>query len=335
MAKRAHHDDPREEPPIRELEIEAGNERSDLRASAPKPGSGAVIVVLVAAVAAIVGITYGFLLGRGDRELVSQTSVAGTTTTTRFTPTTAVPVVGEIRVQFVRTAPGRDLGIGVTEYLNANLFTTLTADSDGIIWAGGNSGVVRLDPATGEFTKLTDTDGTGPVNVISIAAAPDGSVWVTSDRGLSHWREGAWTDDSRFSSAGGTERWPGALALGDDGTVWLATHQWGSGGERAQIHHSRAPFLGDIPTSTFDHFVQAIEIDQEGRVWILTNRRLWQFDGEWHPTLEPGPRWFHAMAADAAGVLWFGAEDRIFRWDGDDLSERFWGAPTPDPADPM
>ncbi|MCP4248573.1 MAG: hypothetical protein GY778_16105, partial [bacterium] len=73
----------------------------------------------------------------------------------------------------------------------------------------------------------------------------------------------------------------------------------------------------------------------DGRIWALTERGLWEFDGEWQEAVEAGPRWFQAMAIDGRGIVWLASENRIFHWDGLALTERFSGAPQPNHSDPL
>jgi len=172
------------QPAIREISVDEGGSPRTLDAPTPRTGPSWWIPVLVV-IATVAGLGYGFLLGRGDLPDVPETSDSTATTTTLATTTTIADPFAQSYVAFVRATPGHDLGVGVTEYLNPNLFDAVDVDEEGNIWAGGTSGVVRLDPATGLFTRLTETDGTGPLDITTITAAPDGTVWAASSRGLS------------------------------------------------------------------------------------------------------------------------------------------------------
>ncbi|NNC93503.1 MAG: hypothetical protein HKN80_13540, partial [Acidimicrobiia bacterium] len=234
------------QPAIREVGIEESGIPRTLERSPPASRPWVAAFVIAAAVA---GLAYGFLLGRGGRPDPTAASALSTTTTSTTPATSAVTSAPESPFPesleaFVRAAPGHSLGRGVTEYLNPNRFYALAVDGEGIVWAGGPSGVVRLDPATGEFTKLTETDGTGPLDVTELSSAPDGSVWAATDRGLSHWDGEAWSHDSGYPRSYAEHVWTAGLEVGTEGDVWLASYafQPGDWAPAVRIHRLHEPY---------------------------------------------------------------------------------------------
>ncbi len=75
---------------------------------------------------------------------------------------------------------------GWTSYTNANNVQAMAFDLDGHLWTGGDGGVVKLDPATGDDTQYSADDGLAPAPVSSISLAPDGSLWFGTHIGVSH-----------------------------------------------------------------------------------------------------------------------------------------------------
>jgi hypothetical protein len=290
-----------------------------------------LVVAVIAALAA--GLGYGFVLGRGDRPTDSIEQATSTTSTTSPTATTVGVVDLDTQaVVFRRSAAGHSLGRGVTEYLNANRFSTIAVDEGGLVWAGGPAGFVRLNPATGEFDRLTDTDGSGPLDVRDLTIGPDGSVYAATPRGLSHWDGFGWTHDSVLvrEMAGWGPEWGsvmevGPVAVAPDGTIWLASHVWAGWTSTSYLHHSSAPFSGDVPTTELDGYVHGLAVGPEGAVWALTDEALWRYDGLWTKASLTG--WASTMAVDASGAVWVGREQDIVRiegGDGDTTTEISW-----------
>jgi hypothetical protein len=320
---------PEREPAIREISIEEAGGPQPLDAPPPRPW---VIAIVVGAAA--VGLGYGLLLGRGDRPRpdvppTPDSTIATATTSTSVPPFASPELFQEGRVSFVRGSTGHMLGPGVTEYLNAGYFAAVAVDAHGIIWAGGSSGVVRLDPTTGLFVKLTASDGTGPRDVTEIAVGPDGTVWAASSRGLSHWDGAAWGHESRFNSSYPSQRWVSGLDVGPQGEVWLATNSWDDGGwtSTAQIHRLEEPYFGEMWSVTASSEVGGMRVGDDGTLWVIVRNQLWSFDGTWHMVIGLGAGWYHTLAIDAVGGLWIGGENQIARWDGEALTRVEWGAP--------
>ena len=173
-------------------------------------------------------------------------------------------------------------------------------DSDNVQWLVTDSGVIRYDPATVEWTAYSESDhpvledvtaglvtqdgtvwlggtdglvrfdgvdwvasdvsGSTPEWVDDMAEAPDGSLWVTADGELHHLDGGQW---SSFSWPGGG--WLESIAVAPDGAVWVG--------------HEGLGRL-DPATGTWQVFstddglahqeVRAIYVTPDGVVWVGT-----------------------------------------------------------------
>jgi ligand-binding sensor domain-containing protein len=314
------------EPAIHEVSIEEGGAPRSLETVAPASRPWLIAIVAATAIAAL---AYGFMLGRGDRPGAPTSSAPGSPTTSTSTATSLNPnPYPEGLEGFIRAAPGHALGRGVTEYLNPNLYEALTIDTDGTIWAGGPSGVVRLDPTSGEFTKLTDTDGTGPLDITALATAPSGEVWAASPRGLSQWDGEAWTHASRYPRSYPEDLWVAGLEIGAEGDVWLATNAWTPQEYSAsvvRVHRLREPYAGDMPAFSMGSAVTAMSL-VDNTLYLVSGANLWQYDGEWHPATGLQPAQFHSMAIDGTGTVWLAGENRIVRWNGSTQVDVPWGA---------
>lgn len=72
--------------------------------------------------------------------------------------------------------------------LSANrTYHAIAEDGDGMIWAGSNLGLQRLDPASGKVTAFMHTDDPESVSdnrINSIYQAQDGTLWIGTQNGL-------------------------------------------------------------------------------------------------------------------------------------------------------
>jgi hypothetical protein len=243
----------------------------------------------------------------------------------------------EGRAGFVRAIPGHEVFDGVTEFLDFNHFRSIAIDDDGLIWTGGPSGVARLDPATGTFTPLTGTDGTGPLDVRRIAIGRDGSAWAATDRGLSHWVDGEWDYDSRLPTDHDRETEITDLQIASDGRVFVAAHSWSETweSESVQIYWGEAPFLGDVAAVTVPGWVSDLTAGPSGEMWATGEGGLWRFEGKWARQAVTGLIHGEDIEAATDGILWITSGERLWWWDRQELRvhEVEWRtAPTdPDP----
>ncbi len=102
--------------------------------------------------------------------------------------------------------------------------TTLVEGQDGSLWFGlFQDGVIRLQ--SGKMTHYTTTDGLANNRVESMLVARDGTIWVGTRRGASHWDGIAWQG---WSSLGYPD--PDGLLVEKfyetrDGTIWASTSE--------------------------------------------------------------------------------------------------------------
>ncbi|RZV45698.1 MAG: hypothetical protein EX267_04880 [Acidimicrobiia bacterium] len=310
------------EPAVQVLDVTQDGETS---ATGSEPRASPRWLVVAVVVALATGLGYGFVLGRGDRSADGVDRPASTTNTTALEMTSVnVGTLETYPVAFHQSEPGHDLGRRVTEYLNPNVFRTIAFDEDGLIWAGGPAGVVRLNPATGEFDRLTDSDGTGPLGVHELAAGPDGSMFAATARGISRWNGFEWIQGSvvnqEMSENGRLTPEVGPLAVASDGTVWLVTRERSAWTTQSHIHHGPPPFHDEVPTTKVDGYIEDLAIGPEGVIWALADDSLWRYDGAWSRTSLDG--WPSAISVDTEGGVWLARDTHIVHIMAED------GAPT-------
>lgn len=161
--------------------------------------------------------------------------------------------------------------------------TAIAKDPAGHLWFGTHgAGVVRLDPASGQFTTFAhaaaDPRSLNHNRVTAMRVDRSGSVWIATDFGLSRF-EPATQDFSTFRPQHPSLVQYRSIAEDAGGALWLATS-------------SRGIQRFDPRTGSFTLFdaelraaqppghnrVNSIHVDRAGNVWAATFRGLGRFD---------------------------------------------------------
>ena len=255
---------------------------------------------------------------------------------------------------------------------------TVLADREGAVWVFGSGMLRRLDPAPrtwrgwtasddaafgassmagvaagggiwlGTDDQLLWFDGTGFRDVIdgppgmptrgSVAEAPDGTLWIVTERGVFHWDGTSWT----AAGAGRTSTAAGPIAVDHAGRVWVADYHYpGPVGDGISVYDGTswrtytaadaAPLSGrgnpDDATGTWvGNTPQAIVAAPDGSVWVATEGGLARFDGtSWRPSTAAETGFATApgsLAVAPDGTVWVtgyaceGSPVRVARFDG-------------------
>lgn len=190
--------------------------------------------------------------------------------------------------------------------------TSIAQDSEGFIWIGGDSGLVRYDGTA--FRKFTSRDGLPTSSVSRVLRRRGGGLWVATEGGLAAYHRGAFAPVREgggiFQPTRGS-----ALALDGEGTLWALGRdglyrQSGDGlarvdGLPAGLGRALAcrPGTGSVfavvdarvwerrKDGTWDSFsredglpddgIESLAVDGEGRLWVVGTRLLrYQDPGE-------------------------------------------------------
>jgi ligand-binding sensor domain-containing protein len=85
------------------------------------------------------------------------------------------------------------LKYGLQDGLRSVRISTLVEDHSGALWIGTTGGGVTRR-AEGRFTSFGATEGfPAGVDVVSMSAGRDGSVWIGTSQGLVRWKDGGFT----------------------------------------------------------------------------------------------------------------------------------------------
>ena len=192
--------------------------------------------------------------------------------------------------------------------------SAMVQDSEGYLWLGTTSGVVRFDGA-----RFTPWDALYPAglprrNVLALALSRDGSFWIGFNRGAGSVSVGAWRNGVLTFPAAGVPPQGATTSILEDrtGCVWGvsdgALHRW---------RHGRWDIVrgGALGRAT----VVSVREDAGGAIWVGTRHGVFRTrDGEAFELVAPGIARETSQGAD--GALWM--TDPVH-------GARRHGAPTP------
>jgi ligand-binding sensor domain-containing protein/signal transduction histidine kinase len=177
----------------------------------------------------------------------------------------------------------------------------LQQDRDGALWFGTeNAGLHRLQPR--RIQTLTTADGLAGDNPECALEAKDGTFWIGTDKGLSHFTGDACTN---FREHDGLAR-PIVRALAQDrnGIIWIGTLgglNFLEGGRLKEFH---------IPGDWVEGKIRALLVGRDGALWVGTVRGLHRVQGEqrWKGTTAEGlgANEVLALLEDRDGSIWVG-----------------------------
>jgi len=171
-------------------------------------------------------------------------------------------------------------GVGAHEGLSSDNTTTVVEDNAGALWVGTSGGGLNVlrrgATGLGSNRNYTVRDGLLSDVILSLAAAPNGDLWVGTPDGLNLIRRG---QVSSFTSADGLpDDFVRSLLVDVDGSLWIGTR-------RGLTHWTGAPAGRPMETETQatglgSDLVGAMARDSSGNLWVATLAGLSRLRGE-------------------------------------------------------
>jgi serine/threonine protein kinase/ligand-binding sensor domain-containing protein len=174
-------------------------------------------------------------------------------------------------------------------------------------WLATDSGLMRHDPATDEWTTFTGADHPIIEAIWSFLVSRDGTVWVGGEEGLVQYDGSTW---STPVASGSAPRLVDDLAEAPDGSLWIAAD-----GELVHLAGGRWSYYA-WPS---DGWMERVAIGPDGSVWA-GYEGLGHFDpvdGGWQ-IFTPDDGLVHmtvqAIHVTPEGVVWIGTESGVSRY---------------------
>ena len=181
---------------------------------------------------------------------------------------------------------------------------------DGAVWAVTPQGLARYAPETDRWLAAAELAGVWRVpGNVTLAAAPDGTLWAAAEGAVRHLSGGAWRDVPLTlpHPAAGIR----AIAVAGDGRLWAAAYANAETIPEAERHYLGVYDGGtwrwqrlDWPSGGGRAAVDWLTFAPNGTLWLGTSAGLWTLDTG-AETAQPA-RW-PVEAREAAAVLFDGA----------------------------
>jgi ligand-binding sensor domain-containing protein len=174
------------------------------------------------------------------------------------------------------------------------------------------------EPSWQVYSRLEGLDAP-PRFIISLAAAPDGTLWMGSDNdGAFHYEGSAWR---QFTQEDGlADNSVHDFAFGQDGAVWAVTwfgvSRWD--GESWHTYRMEKDFMGND--------FHSLAVTPDGRVWVGGGEGLQYLKDEaWEPALPDSLNSIQAYAlwADLDGTVWYAGHRTLNRITSDGITSVF------------
>ncbi|MCA9980770.1 MAG: hypothetical protein KDD89_08055 [Anaerolineales bacterium] len=195
--------------------------------------------------------------------------------------------------------------------------------AEGRVWLGLSSGdLCLLNPATSTCDETVDNSR--DVSLTSLLLAPDDTLYLSTDNGISRWQNGRELPPLLLQNQIPTNE-ISAFAEDSAGYVWVGTDSGVFRSAPADVTGRDWVYFDRDNSGLTADIVNVIQGDPvNGGVWIGTYGGASYFDGQNWFTLDEQPNLpddiIRALAVDALGQLWLGTDDGLSVWNGRELN---------------
>lgn len=192
-----------------------------------------------------------------------------------------------------------------------NLVWSVTTEKNGNIWYSTSNGIVQItENKIKDFT--IHNSGLISNQVRAIALDRDGSKWIATNKGVSHWDDSTWRSYTKID--GLISNNISCVAIDKNGHKWFGTDQG------LTIYDNKSWQSYTRLQGLIDNYITTIGFDSYGNCWVGTSMGISNYDGvHWRSITfldQPNDNLIKSFQMDSIGNLWFQTSHGIRKFDG-------------------
>lgn len=192
-----------------------------------------------------------------------------------------------------------------------NLVWAVTKEKNGTIWYSTSNGLVQVSENKAKDFTIHNS-GLLSNQVRSLALDRDGSKWIATNKGVSHWDDSIWHNYTKCQ--GLISNNVSCVAIDKYGKKWFGTDQGIS------LYDGKNWKSYTRVDGLVDNFINTINFDWTGRCWVGTSMGISVFDGSFWQIIsfseQANDNFIKAIEVDSVGHLWFQSSNGIRKFDG-------------------
>lgn len=201
----------------------------------------------------------------------------------------------------------------VTPLNDLPLARAMATAPDGSVWVGSTTGLTRISSQGRK--RYAEAEGMPGSVVLAMHGQDDGSLWLTTERGVARFANGRFSPS--LAAPGATLGRAFSLAWHDD-SVWMRDVDFRLG----RVSDRGESLATDGVPPAYTRSTTALETDSRGRLWIgtLSGRAGVRSPGGAFESFATGIGIVNAIFEDAAQSIWFGGEGGVARLEDGEMA---------------
>ena len=174
------------------------------------------------------------------------------------------------------------------------VISCIAQTSDGYLWLGSEFGLLRFDGVRVVPWQPPPDQHLPDGRIFTLLAAPDGTLWIGTARGLASWKNGKLTSYAELAGQS-----INSLLEDREGTVWAGGMAFPPPGKLCAIRAGTFRCSGE--DGMFGNGIASLYEESKGNLWAGSLTGLWRW--------QPGPPKFYPIPDQSNGISALGEDD--------------------------